>query len=100
MIFNMPCDSLKDCYVVLDLNAAALRSCLSYVLTLSQWSAFTAVPVAAQLSLLLMNHCRFIYCASGEEGVHGESRSFSVPSWLRYGRVHSRQSRNENEINK
>lgn len=95
----MFCDSLKDCYVVLGLDVACLHSCLSCILTLWHWSAFTAVPLAAHLSLLLMNHCEYIYCASAE-GVHGESRSFSVQSWLRYGRVHSRQSGNESEFNK
>lgn len=54
-------DSLKDCYVVLGLIATCLHSYLSYILTLLQWSAFTAVPVAAHLSILLMNHCRYIY---------------------------------------
>lgn len=47
-----------------------------------------------------MSYCRCIYCASGEEGVQGESRSFYVPSWLRYGGVHSRMSRNESEVHK
>lgn len=61
----MFCDNLKGCYVGQGLNVASLHSCLSYILTLLQWSTSTAVPVAAQLSLLLMNRCRYMYSAGG-----------------------------------